>query len=762
MCQIRAEAETVSATVNNPQGDINPSQSASEYSSPFSGSALLPTHLLSSPPSTRTYKDTFKTSSEITSPIESRMDESDPKTTPSTSGINATPGSQSRSLRRSSRKTATSSVRLEKARKLFQDAGENASPIAPPKGKADSDAPVKDFALDYDSGAEPVKESRSQVLVKQRKGQVLGNSQLELHVSSIDTEWVYCVVCSCISFGKKAHSSLPLIPSFKPASNTGPIRQTSTDSQAPTPTQANWNHGLSPGSPPFFPSRDNATQSLGRTTSPLSTFDGLPSIYGNSDRFGPGKASHSIGNSSIEGNGSLGSFGRGNMSTRMQTFGILPGSQQEARSTATGKFRSWTLSQLGKGKPSELGQGGYRVICTDGRETELRPGILPSDRQVKREPSILELVHAGMGSIDGTILNRPARRTTTSPGVLHYVDPQRRLRSNTLTSIPATGESDDEMPNPSPPKEARHGRSHTSADPRGTQHQRQQYQASSFQPESVTTSSDVEDHYADSEGESIAPTISQDGKDFGFHSRHGPIDTDSDNETEHGEVEAFDQDANAKSRMLTGISPAMRRDFQGRVLQFGPSEDEYQPLKTRMHSAASSINSIAGTHGSVMSPGPASAPASKKSSITSANDTKICDTCGKPTATSVLTLMEPCCVSKFGPKRKLLPILTCSLQHLACFDCLNAVLNTVCSNGPGGNPGRSRCSAFECSNEIVGIVPYLLAAEPVRDQVNKMEDRETKLQLAVDALPYENEETVVVRMDNVAWVSYGTLRFYTS
>jgi hypothetical protein len=53
----------------------------------------------------------------------------------------------------------------------------------------------------------------------------------------------------------------------------------------------------------------------------------------------------------------------------------------------------------------------------------------------------------------------------------------------------------------------------------------------------------------------------------------------------------------------------------------------------------------------------------------------------------------------------------------------------------------------------VGIVPYLLAAEPVREQVNKMEDRDTQLRLAVDALPYENEETVVVRMDNVAWVS---------
>jgi hypothetical protein len=86
---------------------------------------------------------------------------------------------------------------------------------------------------------------------------------------------------------------------------------------------------------------------------------------------------------------------------------------------------------------------------------------------------------------------------------------------------------------------------------------------------------------------------------------------------------------------------------------------------------------------------------------------------------------------------------------------LNAVLNTVCSNGPGGNPGRSRCSAFECGNEIVGIVPYLLSTKPVREQVNKLEDRETQLRMAVEALPYENEESVVVRMDNVAWVSRG-------
>ena len=50
-------------------------------------------------------------------------------------------------------------------------------------------------------------------------------------------------------------------------------------------------------------------------------------------------------------------------------------------------------------------------------------------------------------------------------------------------------------------------------------------------------------------------------------------------------------------------------------------------------------------------------------------------------------------------------------------------------------------------------MPYLLATQPVRQQAERLEDKETQLRLAFDALPDENEETVVVRMDNVAWVS---------
>ena len=153
-------------------------------------------------------------------------------------------------------------------------------------------------------------------------------------------------------FGKKAHSSLPLVPSFMPTFNTDSTRRNSTDSQAPTPTQANWNHGLSPGSLPFFPSRNNGTQSLAGFISSAPAFDGIPMSDGNTDRSGHIKASHPIGTGPDNGQGLQKSFGRS--SVGMQSFGILSGSQEQARSTPRGKVRSWTLSQLGKGKPSKL------------------------------------------------------------------------------------------------------------------------------------------------------------------------------------------------------------------------------------------------------------------------------------------------------------------------------------------------------------------------------------------------------------------------
>lgn len=38
-------------------------------------------------------------------------------------------------------------------------------------------------------------------------------------------------------------------------------------------------------------------------------------------------------------------------------FGILPGSEEETKAIVSGRVRNWTMSQLGKGKPSE-----YRFI----------------------------------------------------------------------------------------------------------------------------------------------------------------------------------------------------------------------------------------------------------------------------------------------------------------------------------------------------------------------------------------------------------------
>jgi hypothetical protein len=284
-------------------------------------------------------------------------------------------------------------------------------------------------------------------------------------------------------------------------------------------------------------------------------------------------------------------------------------------------------------------------------------GIAPSDRFVKREPSILELVHAHMESSDGVVLTRQplgpaqAKRRTASSGSLSYVDPQRRLRSVTLTSIPAEGESEEEQSKRSRSKDNRHGRSHTSADIRSTQQDARPERTLPDQPESITTSSDIEDHLADdSDGDSIGETVSAMSTTFGLGPRQKATSPGSgqisDAETEQGDNEA-DKGSQANPRKLTGISPAMRGDFQGRVLQFGPSEEEYQPLKTRMNSSTSSIASIAGTHGSVISPPPGPTKVTKpfKSPVAKALETRKCDTCGRATATSVLTLMEPCYVS---------------------------------------------------------------------------------------------------------------------
>ena len=257
-----------------------------------------------------------------------------------------------------------------------------------------------------------------------------------------------------------------------------------------------------------------------------------------------------------------------------------------------------------------------------------------------------------MESSDGVVLTRQpispiqVKRRTASAGSLSYVDPQRRLRSVTLTSIPAEGESEEELSKRSMSKNNRHGRSHTSAEVRSTHHEKRPIQSMIVQPESITTSSDVEDHSAHSD---TGGTLSGISATFGL-GRHRKTSSEysgqvSDVETEIGDREQDKGTAN-NPRKLTGISPAMRRDFQGRILQFGIGEEDHQPLKARMTSSASSVASIASTHGSVVSP---ASPGSHNiktspSSQSQVSDTRTCDTCGRPTATVVLTLMEPCYV----------------------------------------------------------------------------------------------------------------------
>lgn len=259
-----------------------------------------------------------------------------------------------------------------------------------------------------------------------------------------------------------------------------------------------------------------------------------------------------------------------------------------------------------------------------------------------------------MSSSDGVVLTRQPvspvqiRRRTSSSGSLSYVDPQRRLRSVTLTSIPAEGESEEEQSKRSRSKDtAKHVRSQTTAGIRSMPQTERLVRSMTVQPESITTSSDIEDHIDDSGDESAGGTISGFSTFGGGKSRQ--ISSEYSGQVSDAETEQGDQDlAKRNPRKLTGISPAMRKDFQGRVLQFGPNEDDQQQfLRASTMSAASSVASIAGTHGSVMSPPPVNSRNVKAatSPIARVGDTRTCDTCGRPTATNVLTLMEPCYVS---------------------------------------------------------------------------------------------------------------------
>jgi hypothetical protein len=244
-----------------------------------------------------------------------------------------------------------------------------------------------------------------------------------------------------------------------------------------------------------------------------------------------------------------------------------------------------------------------------------------------------------MGSSDGIVMGRdPAAslglKRRTHSGSLAYTDPSRRLRSATLTSIPAEGESDEDHKKRQKPSEARHLRSHTSADPRGsTMAKSNKLHTLPDQPESITTSSDVEDHSMESDDESLIGTISlaqiQLRNSGAMHRSHVSRSTVGVDHSLQDDKEESRQNA----RKLTGISPAMRRDFPARVLQFGHDEHEHQnfnsaeTIPTEDRSSATDADTVT----LVNMPTPSEA--------------RLCDTCGTSTAASVLTLMEPCCVS---------------------------------------------------------------------------------------------------------------------
>ncbi len=86
------------------------------------------------------------------------------------------------------------------------------------------------------------------------------------------------------------------------------------------------------------------------------------------------------------------------------------------------------------------------------------------------------------------------------------------------------------------------------------------------------------------------------------------------------------------------------------------------------------------------------------------------------------------------------------IQHVLCFACLNAQINVVCQSGPRGSPARSRCSA--CFQVVFDVAPTLLetdrelkaAKEGQRTSRNEVE---------------KSGESVVLRIDNVPWVSTG-------
>jgi hypothetical protein len=178
-----------------------------------------------------------------------------------------------------------------------------------------------------------------------------------------------------VMFPVKAKSSAPLHPSS--------LARTEAKSQTPPAAVDSsysahnrvWSAGLSAASPPFVP------QSLAQTGCQPSVrpqsqqFDGTES-YSNKETGPIDTMPQTTGQDrSIEGlpmsqnqggytsaMNFIGGVGRQDMKYNdlqafSRDFGILPGSEEETKAIVSGRVRNWTMSQLGKGKPSE-----YRFV----------------------------------------------------------------------------------------------------------------------------------------------------------------------------------------------------------------------------------------------------------------------------------------------------------------------------------------------------------------------------------------------------------------
>lgn len=183
------------------------------------------------------------------------------------------------------------------------------------------------------------------------------------------------------SLSSQANSSLPLRPSSLAQPPSGQENTPAGPDSSYSSHTRTWSASLSAASPPFVPQTlapgpprslepKNAQQPDGterysnRETGPIDSnpqdpiiqdrsVEGLPVHQGQGQTRSliDGQGRHVAGMGFI---GSLPKQGQGHTGLQAfsRDFGILPGSEEEKKAVDSGRVRNWTLSQLGKGKPS--------------------------------------------------------------------------------------------------------------------------------------------------------------------------------------------------------------------------------------------------------------------------------------------------------------------------------------------------------------------------------------------------------------------------